>query len=211
LVDVSAWNTRGVSTSGPTQADGRQRRRGQALVDAILDAAHAELAENGWEGFTVDGVSVRSGAAKSVIYRRWRSRVDLAVGVLQRANLAAPHTLGAGGGLRTDLVDFLTGMAAFLRSPFGAAVRGIERDGDAANRFSIFEGEAHVAAVQKIVDRAIAAGELGGQPSALALNLGHSLVMTDFLHVHEPPSDDAIVELVDTVWIPALRQSERHT
>jgi len=193
-------------TSAPVGEAGR-RRRGQALEQAILDAAHAEFAENGWEGFTVEGVARRSGAAKSVIYRRWRDRVDLAHAVLQRANLDAPNALTGGHGLRGDLLEFLTGMSAFLRTPFGAAVRGVERDGDISDRTSMFHGEAQVAFVQHIVDRAIADGELSNQPSPLAMNLGHTIVMAEFLHVHRPPSDQALEEFVDTVWVPALERT----
>lgn len=203
--------TSGQKTEPPSGgADARRRRRGRVLEDAILDAAHAELAENSWEGFTVEGVATRSGAAKSVIYRRWRSRVELAVAVLQRANVAAPGAVASHGDLRRDLLEFLVGMAAFLRTPFGEAVRGIERDGDTTHRVSLF-GQAQVAVVQELINRAVANGELEHQPSVLALNVGHSLVMIEFLHLHHPPSDAALEELVDIVWLPALREPARAT
>ena len=222
---AGACQTRGVTTAptaatdahltGPTNApvgeavEAGRRRRGQALEHAILDAAHAEFAENGWEAFTVEGVARRSGTAKSVIYRRWRDRVDLALAVLRRANLAAPETLANGRGLKADLLEFLTGMSAFLRTPFGAAVRGVERDGAISDRTSMFHGEAQVAIVQHIVDRAIADGELSNQPSALAMNLGHTIVMTEFLRLQRPPDNDALAELVDTIWLPALQETAR--
>jgi AcrR family transcriptional regulator len=197
------------ATESPAGESGTpRRRRGPALEDAILDAAHAELAENSWEGFTVEGVAARSGAAKSVIYRRWRSRVELAVAVLQRANAEAPDALASHGDLRSDLLEFLIGMAAFLRTPFGEAVRGIERHGDTAGRISIF-GQAQVTGVQQLVDRAVTRGELDHQPSVLALNVGHSIVMMEFLHLHHPPADDELEELVDTIWLPALRRAAR--
>jgi AcrR family transcriptional regulator len=55
------------------------------LEQAIVDAAWQELTERGWAGFTVEGVAARSGAAKTVIYRRWRNRVHLAQDMLLRA------------------------------------------------------------------------------------------------------------------------------
>ncbi|HYI15991.1 MAG TPA: TetR-like C-terminal domain-containing protein, partial [Thermomicrobiales bacterium] len=116
-----------------------------------------------------------------------------------------------GRGLRADLLDFLTGMSAFLRTPFGAAVRGVERDGAISDRTSMFHGETQVAVVQHIVDRAIADGELSNQPSALAKNLGHAIVMTEFLRLQRPPDDDALMEFVDTIWLPALQQAARQT
>jgi AcrR family transcriptional regulator len=201
-----------VPRSGPSDASIGQpgrRRRGPALEDAILDAAHAEFAEHGWEAFTVEAVALRSGAAKSVIYRRWRSRVDLALAVLERANVPAPETSVDSRGIRAELLGFVTGMAAFLRTPFGAAVRGVERDGDVRERVSIFYGDAQVSIVQDIVDRAIADGELDHEPSVLAINLGHSIVMSEFVRLQRPPDDDALAELVDTVWLPALQRTAR--
>lgn len=204
---TAATDTPSTRPGNPPVGETGRRRRGQALEQAILDAAQAEIAENGWEGFTVEGVARRSGAAKSVIYRRWQGRVDLADALLQRANVATPGGLSGGRGLKADLLEFLTVVAAFLRTPFGAAVRGVERDGDRRDRISIFNGEAQVAPVQHIVDRAIANGELSHQPSALAMNLGHTIVMAEFLRLQRPPDDDALKELVDTVWLPALKQT----
>ena len=47
------------------------------LEEAILTAAWDELAERGWAGFGIEGVSNRCGTAKAVVYRRWRNRVEL--------------------------------------------------------------------------------------------------------------------------------------
>ena len=45
------------------------RRRGAVLEEAILTAAWDELAERGWAGFGIEGVSNRCGTAKAVVYR----------------------------------------------------------------------------------------------------------------------------------------------
>jgi len=42
-------------------------------------------------------------------------------------------------------------------------------------------------------------------PSALALNLGHAVVMSEFLHTGSSPPEAGLVEFVDRVWLPALR------
>ncbi|MGO4255661.1 TetR/AcrR family transcriptional regulator [Marmoricola sp. RAF53] len=178
------------------------RRRGAVLEQAILDAAWAEVAEHGWAGFSIDAVATRTGTAKAVIYRRWRNRVDLAQEVLRRASTGA--TFSPTDDLRADLVAFLQAMSAFLRSPFGGVVRGVMSELDNPVRTSIFAGVAVVADVESIVDSAIARGELSQRPSSLAVNLGHSVVMSEFLHTGEPPSDEGLVEFVDTIWLPAI-------
>jgi AcrR family transcriptional regulator len=177
------------------------------LERAILDAAWEELAERGWEGFTVEGVAARSGAAKSVIYRRWRDRVALAQALLARGRSTAPPSLGSAGDLRTDLLRFLHGMANFLRGPFGDASRGIAVEGDPAHHPSIFEDSEVVAIVSRLVERALTRGELDRTPSPLALNVGHAVVMWEFIHTRRPPSEERLAEVVDTVWLPALRAS----
>ena len=192
--------------TGTTSGARQTRRRGQALEQAILDAAWAELRERGWRGFTIEAVADRSGAAKSVIYRRWRNRVELAQEMLQRRTMTSPEPFPSSGDLRADLLEFLRGMAEFLRSPFGDAARGIAHEGDPATQRSLFGDEGVISLVVDIVEQARGRGQLDGRPTALALNLGHGLVVAEFLQAHQPPPDAGLVELVDTIWLPALRR-----
>ena len=53
------------SRKGPT--------RSEASKAAILDATRIEMAENGWRGFSVDGVAKRASASKQTIYKWWPS------------------------------------------------------------------------------------------------------------------------------------------
>jgi AcrR family transcriptional regulator len=61
---------------------GRGRPRQAATGHAILRATREILARGGVHGLTVEGVSARSGVAKTTIYRRWRSKQDLALAAL---------------------------------------------------------------------------------------------------------------------------------
>lgn len=183
------------------------RRRGRVLEDAILDAAWLELGERGWAGFTIDGVALRSGTAKSVIYRRWSSRVDLARAMLARATAERPAAASSQGELRADLLGFVRGLADFLRSSFGPAVRGVIHEGDQPGSASLFTAEATVPLVRELVEQAFERGEIATRPTALVLNLGHAVVMSEFLHTREAPVDSMLVELVDTVWLPVLART----
>jgi hypothetical protein len=109
------------------------------------------------------------------------------------------------GSLRIDLLDFLEGMSAFLRTPFGDAARGVICEGDHATQPSILGDEVIVAEVGEIVEQAVARGELTRRPSAFAVNLGNALVMAEFLHTGSPPTSAGITAIVDTAWLPALR------
>lgn len=183
------------------------RRRGTVLEQAIVDAAWQELTERGWAGFTVEGVAARSGAAKTVIYRRWRNRVHLAQDMLQRASAAEDVPFRSSGSLRADLLGFLEDMSAFLRTAFGDAARGVICEGDRGAQRSIFGGVPVVSVVGEMVDQAVDRGELNRRPSAFAVNLGHAVVMSEFLHTGSPPPAAGLVELVDVAWLPALRGS----
>jgi AcrR family transcriptional regulator len=174
------------------------------LEQAILDAAWGEVAEHGWSRFSVEGVAARTGTAKAVIYRRWRNRVELAEEMLRRAAAAATPALASSGDLRTDLVTFLESMSAFLSGPFGSVARGVVCETSRPSQDSLFGGSRIIADVGEIVDRAVERGDLAGTPSALAVNVGHGLLMADFLQTGALPGSDAIAELVDTVWLPAL-------
>lgn len=73
----------GASRAGALKATppaGRQATRRTA--EAILQATRELLVEGGVRRLTVEGVAARSGVAKTTIYRRWRSKEELALAVL---------------------------------------------------------------------------------------------------------------------------------
>jgi AcrR family transcriptional regulator len=64
----------------PKRGRGRPRRAG--ADEEILHVALELLREVGFRAFTVDEVSVRTGIAKTTIYRRWPSKGSLIAGAL---------------------------------------------------------------------------------------------------------------------------------
>ena len=56
----------------------RPRRRG-VLNSAIFQATLAELADVGYSRLTKERVAERAGASKASLYRRWPSRMELAI------------------------------------------------------------------------------------------------------------------------------------
>ena len=69
-------------------------RRNPASQAAILAAARAVLAEEGYAGFSIDAVSRRAGAGKPTIYRWWKNRADLLMEVYaaEKAGIRAVPT-----------------------------------------------------------------------------------------------------------------------
>jgi AcrR family transcriptional regulator len=182
------------------------RRRGKALEDAILDAAWEELRAGSWSTFTIDAVSARSGAAKSVIYRRWSNRVELAQAMMER--LESPDERGqfvSQGTLRDDLLAYATGTSQFLVSPFGDLVRGLAAEGEPV--WSAFDLASVPVPVLSMVTAAVDRGELPRMPGAISLNLGTVVVVEEFIRTREVIPPALISELVDDLWIPALERS----
>jgi AcrR family transcriptional regulator len=71
----------GSSGTSAGAASGHDRRRARTERQ-FLDATRELLAENGFGELTVEGVAARAGVGKSTIYRRYRSKTDLALAVL---------------------------------------------------------------------------------------------------------------------------------
>lgn len=65
-----------------TEAESQLRRRTEGRLDrsrdaAILDAALAALAENGYDDTNMNDIAMRAGVGKAAIYRRWSSKAAL--------------------------------------------------------------------------------------------------------------------------------------
>src|SRR3954462_8865190 len=93
-------------------ADAGDRRRDRERRAAILDATRQLLAEGGVQRLTVEGVAARAGVAKTTIYRRWRSKDELALAVL--LELVDLLTVPDLGDLRAELVYLVDSVVGVL-------------------------------------------------------------------------------------------------
>jgi AcrR family transcriptional regulator len=88
---------------------------------AVIEALLAELAENGLDGLTMEGLARRAGVNKTTIYRRWGSKEELVLDALLELGerrVPIPDT----GSLRDDLLTVAREIAASLASPEEDAV-----------------------------------------------------------------------------------------
>jgi AcrR family transcriptional regulator len=92
-------------------------------ADRAIAAATLELlAEHGFAGVTVEAVAARAGVAKSTVYRRFPSRLELIIGVI-RHELADPKEPVDTGTVAGDLgVIARRLVVALTRTPFGRAL-----------------------------------------------------------------------------------------
>ena len=61
----------------------RQRRRGEELEAALLEAAWQELVEAGFARLTMESVAARAKTGVAVLYRRWPNKDDLVLAAIQ--------------------------------------------------------------------------------------------------------------------------------
>jgi len=116
-------------------------------------------------GLTVEGVAARSGVAKTTIYRRWRSKEDLALAALLEVIQEEPKPIGHVGGTPAALSAYLGRLIDNLNSKlYGRIVRGLISDlgvdPELARGFRERVLARRVAAVRELLQRGIERGEL---------------------------------------------------
>jgi AcrR family transcriptional regulator len=146
---------------GAVAASPRPRSRTEK---AILDATRELLAERGVHRLTVEGVAERAGVAKTTIYRRYRSKRELALAVLidMVETVAAVPDLGD---TRRELVAFVDATVAVLgKTLMGRVMQGLVSDLAAdpqlARAFQERVVTLRVAEVRRLVELGIVRGEL---------------------------------------------------
>ena len=187
----------------------KSRRRGEPLERAILDAAWAELRENGYSGLTIEAVAARAGTSKPVIYRRWANRAELVIAAWTRkapATQATPDT----GALRSDLLALFgriarradTMMSELIAGVMGEAFRHPEV---AALLHERLKAAPLAEVVRTIVGRAVERGEL--PPVELPARAGRlplDMIRNETMLYGGPVDEATLAEFVDDVYLPLL-------
>ncbi|GAA5107129.1 TetR/AcrR family transcriptional regulator [Nocardia iowensis] len=190
--------------AGPT------RRRGAVLEAAILRAAADELIESGYAGLTMDKVAARAGTNKNALYRRWPNRLALGIAAYRQltTTVQPPDT----GNLRDDVLELLRRANRHWGSPLGAILRELlAAAGGAAELLTQLPDQSVDATAGlwlTVLGRAVARGECA--PEALhprVATVAIVLLRNEFVTRGVPTApDDVLVEIVDEVYLPLVRQ-----
>ncbi len=184
------------------------RRHGAALEAALLDAAWDELSAVGYDSFTFEGVATRAGTSRPVLYRRWPDKVSLVHAALvhgfRRDAVAVPDT----GSLRGDLLELLR-RANHARAPLiplmSALITGYYHE--TGTTFADLHRELvadRASAIDPILARAVARGELEHRPSARIAALPFDLFRHQLLMTFEPLGEEDIVAIIDEIFLPLV-------
>lgn len=183
----------------------RPRRRGEALVHAILDATIEELAENGYPDLTMEAVAQRAGASKASLYRRWSTRAELVMDAVYRM-APMPDQFPDAGELREDLLEVLRQTAATL-GPAGTALRGLlaESLADSSRIHDVrtrSQGR-NRKLIAEVLRRAVARGEISeAAVLPVRLEVGAALIRNQFLFHNELLDETLFISIVDDVLLP---------
>jgi AcrR family transcriptional regulator len=169
-IDQSSMERNGsVATSAiatnPGRLSGAAVKRPQ-ITDALARTFFEEWARVGYSALSLDAVARKAGVGKAALYRRWRSKADMASDLVKQLSAMAIMLGDPGdqGSLEADLYAGLLAVRRILRHPL---VRRILPDlytaipREPALAAAMRPGEmAREKKVEALVDRAIARGEL---------------------------------------------------
>lgn len=153
----------GAGTNAPPCAARPGRPRSAAADEAILDATVDRFAELGFEGVSIEAVAEQAGVAKSTVYRRYPTKIDLIMAAWQHCSPEAEIPIDTGT-IEGDLLAAAHRLrAVFTATDVGRAVPSALL---AAARFPEFADAHHRfiadrrAPMLATVERAIERGEL---------------------------------------------------
>jgi AcrR family transcriptional regulator len=179
-----------------------------ATNEKILMATRELLVANGVQRLTVEGVAARSGVAKTTIYRRFRSKHELALAVLLhmvQEVVAVPDL----GDTRAELVAFVNGAVTVLGSTLmGRVMQGLvsdlATDSELGSAFREQIVAARLAEVRRLIDEGIRRGEL--RPG-LDYELIHDLLFGPVYYrllLSGSPLDASLAERIVDAVMPSL-------
>lgn len=187
----------------------RPRRRGDALVGAILAATIEELRESGYAALTMESVARRAGASKASLYRRWETRAALVMDAVYEIGVL-PGRIPDTGALRGDLLELMRLTALALSGPAGEAMRGILAealpDHERVRELRARSQGRNRQLMADVLERAVQRGEIS--PDAVVpmrLEVGAALLRNFFLFQDRALDDDLLVAVVDDVLLPLFR------
>ena len=194
-------------TSAATEPGRSTRRRGDALVDAILAAVMEELAEVGYPALSIERVAERARTGKASIYRRWPTRLELVLDAIDHV-MPRLDDVPDTGSIREDLLVVLRRIAGVMGSRAGAAARACVDGTDDELATAVRERllPPRKAMMLSILERAAERGEI--RPEAVTQRIaetGPMLLHGELLQRGAPITDEAVVAIVDEVLMPLLR------
>ncbi len=180
---------------------------------AILAATRELLAKGGVRELTVEGVAARSGVAKTTIYRRWRSKDELALAVLIDM-VQTVVSVPALADTRAELIAFVNGAVRVLgKTLMGTVMQGLvpelATDSELARAFRERVVAMRLAEVDRLLQRGVERGELRAD---IDVGVTHELLFGAVyyrLFLSGEPLDRKLAERIVDGVLPGLLKPAR--
>ncbi len=192
------------------------RPRDPRLDGAILEAGLAVFLEHGYSAASLTEIARRAGLGTPAIYRRWPTKADLAMAVIE--DLAEPEPIPSTGPIRDDLVAFMAlrlrtwTKPLFRKLVFPTLMQGTSEgsvSAEVAARFQRYRKP-----LEARIRRSIEAGELRADtnPGWLVDFLMGTITMPILFFQEAPAPDEAgaIVDQVLTGFVVHDRAADLH-
>ena len=191
-----------------------QRRRGEELEAALLEAAWQELVEAGFARLTMESVAARAKTGVAVLYRRWHSKDDLVIAAIRHYGTAHPVEVPDTGSLRGDMIALLSSFSS-TRVSFAATVSAVFSGLLASTGLTPAQVREKILADRplqsdQIFARAHERGEidLDKTPRAI-LAMPFDLMRHDLLMTLKPLPEERVLEIVDELFMPLVQVGKR--
>jgi AcrR family transcriptional regulator len=202
--------------NGMTEQAGRtrQRRRGEELEAAILEAAWDELVDAGFAKLTMESVAARAKTGVAVLYRRWPRKDDLVLDAIQHYGATHPVDLPDTGSLRGDMIAML-GSFSSVRVSFAAVVSAAFSGLRASSGLTPAQVREKLLADRplwsaEIYRRAHERGEIDlDRIARVVLSMPFDLMRHDMLMTYKPIPEERVLEIVDDLFMPLIAAASR--
>ncbi|WMT39338.1 TetR/AcrR family transcriptional regulator [Paenibacillus sp. D2_2] len=188
-----------------------ERRRGEELEVAILEAAYDIIHESGYENMTFQNVAKQAETSRTVIYRRYETQVDLLHAVVHYKSTQA---LGGDmidliqnkGSLRLDLLSVVEIYQQFFETisseVLSATLLVLSQKNDSVKEWSVSARNSNMQVMKRIEGFAKERGEIHHEFTTMQMSLPF-----DFLRVENIMRGGAVtreyqIQLVDEVLLP---------
>jgi AcrR family transcriptional regulator len=185
----------------------RQRRRGEELEAALLEAAWQELVAAGYARLTMESVAARAKTGVAVLYRRWPNKDELVLAAINHYGSTRPVDIPDTGSLRGDMIALLTA-ASSARVSFVAIVTAAFSGLLASTGLTPAQVREKILADRpvwssQVFARAHERGEidLDRIPRAV-LTMPFDLMRHDMLMTYQPIPPERVLEIVDDLFLP---------
>lgn len=190
----------------------RGRPRSAAVDTAVATAVRELLDRVGYAAMSIEQVAIAADVAKATIYRRWASKAEMVFSVVVHGEDIEPPADSEE--LAGDLRALVAHVIALLSEPAArqalpGLLADLQRDPLLAQRFQATVIQAQRTVVSRVLDRAVARGEINAGSDAPEVHAQLLGTVFAWLHLVSDAAPDDLADRVTAALIAALRVGSR--